>query len=392
MNANSALFWPKVAYERQNWEGSSEYASRRSRLAARGPFQSAVPPRIARQIMLVDSDLAAELENATADLIRFDALQSVAAPLSSILLRSESASSSEVENLTASAKQIALAEIQNKPTPNASLIVDNATAMRAAISFETGSTTDAIIAMHKALLERSRPDIAGSFRNRPVWIGGLSPHTATFVGPHHERIPELMNDLEAFIARFDLPRLAQIAIAHAQFETIHPFEDGNGRTGRALVQVLLRRYGIASGSTIPLSAGLLSEVSDYFDALQRYRSGDVRPILESFVRASVRAVELGTGLLQAIGQANSIHSSMCSDREDSVAKRLIPLLSQHPALDGALVQELLGVSQPAALAGLSRLTTLGILSPANDKKRSRIWVAPRILEALDDFSAKARRG
>lgn len=392
MSEDSALFWPKVGYERQDWGVTVDFASRRSRLAARGPFQSAVPPRIAGQIMIVDSELAAELENATAELIRFDALQSVAAPLSSILLRSESASSSEVENLTASAKQIALAEIQNKPTPNASLIVDNATAMRAAMSFEAGSTSEAILAMHKALLERSRPDIAGRFRDRPVWIGGLSPHTATFVGPHHVRIPELMSDLETFMSRFDLPRLAQIAIAHAQFETIHPFEDGNGRTGRALVQVLLRGYGIASGSTIPLSAGLLSEVSNYFDALQKYRSGDVRPILEAFVRASVRAVELGTDLLKAIAQANSIHFSMCSDREDSVAKRLIPLLSQYPALDGALVQELLGVSQPAALAGLSRLTVLGVLAPANDKKRSRIWVAPRILEALDDFSARARRG
>lgn len=391
MNANSALFWPAVGYERQDWEGASEYASRRSRLAARGPFQSAVPALISKQILIVDSDLAAELENATSELIRFDALQSVTAPLSSILLRSESASSSEVENLTASAKQVALAEIQSKPTPNASLIVDNTNAMRAAISFETGSTKEAILAMHKALLERSRPEIAGSFRGRPVWIGGLSPHTATFVGPHHGRIPGLIDDLDTFIARFDLPRLAQIAIAHAQFETIHPFEDGNGRTGRALVQVLLRKYGIASGSTIPLSAGLLSEVADYFDALQKYRSGDVRPILESFVRASVKAVDLGTDLLQNIARANALHNAACPDREDSVARRLIPLLSQHPAVNGVLVQELLGVSQPAALAGLSRLTALGVLTPANDNKRSRVWVAPRILEALDDFAARARR-
>jgi Fic family protein len=332
------------------------------------------------------------LEYATGELIRFDAMQGLSAPLSSILLRSESASSSEVENLTASAKQIALAEIQNKPTPNAALIVDNASAMRAAVSLEASPTPEAILGMHRALLERSRPEIAGVYRTRPVWIGGLSPHTAVFVGPDHRRISELMTDLDAFINRFDLPRLAQIAIAHAQFETIHPFEDGNGRTGRALVQVLLRKYGLTTQSTIPVSAGLLSKVSNYFEALNQYRSGDVRPILEAFVLASLKAVDLGTELVNAITEASELHSQLCTDREGSVARRLIPLLSQHPALDGSLVQELLGVSQPSALAGLTRLSEQGVLLPANDKKRSRIWVAPRILEALDVFAAKARRG
>ena len=392
MERKPPLFWPKVGFERQEWDTPAEYASRRSRLAARGAFQSAVPPLIGRQILTLDSELSAELEHASGELIRFDALQRVTAPLSSILLRSESASSSEVENLTASAKQIALAEIQSKPTPNAALIVDNVMAMRAALSLESDTTPQAILAMHRALLERTRPDIAGAFRNRPVWIGGLSPHTAVFVGPHHGRIPELLDDLDAFITRFDMPRLAQIAIAHAQFETIHPFEDGNGRTGRALVQILLRKYGLASESTIPVSAGLLSQVSDYFDGLQSYRSGDVRPILEAFVRASLKAVELGTELVTAISIANAVHFQLCPDREGSVARRLIPLLSQHPAVDGSLVQELLGVSQPSALAGLARLTELGILVPANDKKRSRIWVAPKILEALEVFASKARRG
>jgi Fic family protein len=133
-------------------------------------------------------------------------------------------------------------------------------------------------------------------------------------------------------------------------------------------------------------------VSNYFEALNQYRSGDVRPILEAFVLASLKAVDLGTELVNEITEANELHSQLCTDREGSVARRLIPLLSQHPALDGSLVQELLGVSQPSALAGLTRLSEQGILLPANDKKRSRIWVAPRILEALDVFAAKARRG
>jgi Fic family protein len=108
--------------------------------------------------------------------------------------------------------------------------------MTAAIALSNRIDADAILAMHRVLMADTDPDIAGRWRSQQVWIGGsdLGPHDALFVPPHHARIAPAMADLVRFVARDDLPALTQAAIAHAQFETIHPFPDGNGRTGRTL--------------------------------------------------------------------------------------------------------------------------------------------------------------
>lgn len=132
----------------------------------------------------------------------------------------ESASSSEIENLTSGARAIAEAEL--------------------ALSDSIDSKS--IIAMQAALLGSFAPDLTGGWRDEQVWIGGrsFSPHLADFVSPYQERVPAAMDDLVAFVGKADIPVLAQVAIAHVQFETIHPFPDGNGRAGRAIVQAMLR--------------------------------------------------------------------------------------------------------------------------------------------------------
>ena len=141
-----------------------------------------------------------------------------------------------------------------------------------------------------------RPPVGGVSSR---WIGGsrLGPHAAVFVPPVHERVPGLIDDLVAFIARDDVPVLAHAALAHAQFETIHPFEDGNGRTGRALVHAMLRSKGLTRTVTVPISAGLLVDTDAYFVALTAYRSGDPEPIVECFADAAFAAVANGRELV-----------------------------------------------------------------------------------------------
>src|SRR5690606_15292452 len=137
------------------------------------------------------------------------------------------------------------------------------------------------------------------FRDQQVWIGGTdySPHRADFVPPVASRINRSIQDLCAFSERTDLPLLAQAAIAHAQFETIHPFNDGNGRGGRALVHVMLRNGGATTRTTVPVSAGLLSDTGAYHDALTAYRNGDPNPIIEEFSRAAFAALRNGQQLV-----------------------------------------------------------------------------------------------
>src|SRR4029453_10153116 len=126
-----------------------------------------------------------------------------------------------------------------------------------------------------------------------------SPIGAAFVAPRSEDVPGLMDDLMAFARRDDMPVLVQVAVAHAQFETIHPFSDGNGRTGRALVQAMLRGKDITRSVTVPVSAGLLTDVNAYHDALTSYRAGDIEPIVEQIAVASDDAIRNAKALVGA---------------------------------------------------------------------------------------------
>lgn len=251
-------------------------------MRADGPYRAAVPALIAdRALPTLDASAVFAAEDALGALARFDAeYGKVAAPFASILLRSESASSSEIEHLTAGPKAIALAELGVRTGQNAGLIVANRRAMETAIALAGELDEAAILAMQEALLGDSRPEYTGRWRATQVWIGSgfsNSPHAAAFVPPHHERVAALMSDLVDFARRIDVPALPQIALAHAQFETIHPFPDVNGRTGRALVHAMLRRLGITRSVTVPVSAGLLGDIRGYFGALTAYREGESMP-------------------------------------------------------------------------------------------------------------------
>lgn len=369
-------------------------ASRRDRLAARGPYQAAVLPLIAQAIPHLPTELLAEADDATAELARFDAeVGTVTAPFDAILLRSESASSSEIEQLTASAKQITLAEIGASRSHNAHLIVSNVKAMNTAIELADDISTASIIRMHEALLKGTHPEFTGHFRDQQVWIGGrISPHTAAFVPPHHDRVETLMEDLVAFMQRADIPVLVHAALAHAQFETIHPFPDGNGRTGRALIHTLLRHGGVTRNVAIPLSAGLLSTTDRYFEALTAYRSGNVVPIVSAVVDAAFFALHHGKHLMADLSNLESRWNESIQARRDSGAARLGQLLLKQPMVSVAVVSDHLKISAPAAQTAINRFVDAGILTQTNAARRNRIWAAKEVLAALDAFSERARRG
>jgi Fic family protein len=317
----------------------------------------------------------------------------IAAPLASILLRTEIASSSEIENLTSGAGQIALAELGERAPKNAQLVVGNIRAMQAALVLSETLTPGAVLEMHRALLEHSDPQTVGDWRGEQVWIGGgsLGPHTAQFVPPHPERVPGLMEDLLRFANRTDLPRLAQTAIAHAQFETIHPFPDGNGRVERALIQAMLRSGHLTRNVTVPVSAGLLRNTADYFDALGAYRQGDIAPIVRAIAEASFAAVRNGRALVSDLEGVRREWSGRITARRDSAVHRLVELLLRQPVIDAATAASQLGISGVNAQVAIDRLVDAGILTQLTSGKRNRIWQAAAVISALDAFGARARR-
>ena len=242
--------WPALEFEQLAWVSKYEQgaASRNENRKPQGPYMAAIPTQIAGLEVPVSGELSAAIDDAAVEIARFDEQMGAdIAPFAALLLRSESAASSQIENLTASARAIAEAElVEGSGAGNARQVVANTRAMSAAIDLSSDLSTDAILAMHDALMGPHDPDIAGRWRSEQVWIGGghLGPQHALFVPPQYSRVPAAMQDLIAFMDRDDIPAMVQAAIAHAQFETIHPFVDGNGRTGRALIHSLLRAKGL----------------------------------------------------------------------------------------------------------------------------------------------------
>jgi Fic family protein len=394
-----------LAWEEHEWspQGLPVATSRGAVNLTGEPYRAAVLPAINTMAFDLDPAVAAAAEDARAEITRFDAELSNTfseefAPLAAVLLRTESASSSQIENITAGFRALALAELGlTRYGSNAKLVVANVDAMQRAIDLADDVTPDAILAIHEALMRGQNHGDPGSFRTEQVWIGGgdTSPHHAAFVPPHHDRVRPAIDDLCAFVTRTDLPLIAHAAIAHAQFETIHPFNDGNGRTGRALVHAMLKHGRATTRTTVPVSAGLLSNTDTYFDALTAYRDGDPNPIIARFSEASFAAVNNGRELASDLTHIYDDWKAKLTARSDSVAWRILPILIAQPAVTSKVIQERTGVSQPAADRALRQLVAAGIATSKNehgqDQKRDIVWRSDAVIAVLDAFADRARR-
>jgi len=200
-----------------------------------------------------------------------------------------------------------------------------------------------------------------------------------------------MTDLVRFIRRNDVPALVHAALAHAQFETIHPFPDGNGRTGRALVHAMLRSRGLTRNVTVPVSAGLLTNTQAYFDALTTYRAGDPNDIVTRMAEASFAAIANGRQLVSDLHDTRARWQSVITARSDSVAWSLADLLLRQPVIDAATAQRELGATSANAQRAIRQLAATGVITEFTDRKRNRLWQASEILSALDAFAARSVR-
>ncbi|MGD9621715.1 MAG: Fic family protein [Mycolicibacterium sp.] len=382
-----------ITYENVRWEPQGvRYAS--AALPKYGIYHPAVPVAIADLVLDLSPSVFADAESASNEIARFDAqLGGEIAPFAAVLLRSESAASLQIENLAASARAIAEAELPGgKVKRNAGLVVANTAAMQAAVALSDTVDVNAILAMHQALMVNEPRHTPGAFRAEPVWIGrGSTPIGAKFVGPRQELIPRAIDDLIVFAQRADLPTLPQIAIAHAQFETIHPFTDGNGRTGRALVQAMLRNKGLTRKVTVPVSAGLLADTNAYFAALTSYRDGDAAPIVERFSQATVLAIANGRQLVADIRGIRENWNAVISARSDSAVWKVADLLTRRPVVNAALLAQELGIESTNAHRYLNPLAAAGILIETTSGPRNRAWRSPEVLAALDAFAERCVR-
>lgn len=398
---------PPVGHQEDYWVAENDgTASRSAMAAASGPFASTVPARIAHLVFDLPADLAADAEQAAYELARFDTHarsrlgsdNPALGPMSAILLRTESASSSQIENLTAGARQLAPAEIGQSNSDNAAIVTANVRTMEAALRLADDLDESAILAMHRALLTHQPgwADHAGRYRDRLVWVGSssITPRGAAHVGPAAEFIPAAMRDLITFIQRDDMQVIAQAAIAHAQFEIIHPFADGNGRTGRAIVHAMTRSKRLVRNTTAPISAGLLINMTGYTDALGDFRNGDARPIIERFSEASRFAASSGSALVDQLADqidegAAALRTARL--RPQAVAWRVLPHLVAQPIVNARYLVERFTMSGPTAQRALAQLSDAGVLTERTGLRRDRVWQHTGILTVLDAYAAGLRR-
>lgn len=371
--------------------------TRRERLAAaQTAYDAAVLPPIAGLTPSLPTGLTAEAEDAVAEIAKFDAqMGQDVLPFAAVLLCGEAIASSDIEHITSSARDIALAEeTGGDRTGNASLVAANVRAMRRAVGAALRPDTAGVLALHEELMRADPHHEAGSFRTEQVWIGGYdsTPVGAHFVPPHHERIAVAMDDLTRFARRPDLPRMTQLALTHAQFETIHPFTDGNGRTGRALLHVMLRDSGLVEQGVLPVSAGLLTDTAGYHAALDAYRAGDPEPVVALLTTSSLKAVVNATTLVSQVREIRESWDDLVTARRGSTTWRAADLLLRHPVLTARRMSEQLGVSPTHAPRIMAPLLDAGVVQRATHySSRSTYWWSQELTDAVDDFAVRAGR-
>lgn len=224
----------------------------------------------------------------------------------------------------------------------------------------------------------------GEFRISQNWIGGSSLADAAFIPPHPDEVPELMGDLELFWHNdnVSVPELVRIAISHYQFETVHPFLDGNGRIGRLLISLYLVSKGLLRKPSLYLSDFFERNRASYYDALTRVRtSNDMVHWVKFFLSAVIETAGKGkatfTGILELRQEMDQLAFGY-GKRAENVQK-LLKHLYRHPAVTTNQVSDLLDVTHQTASALLSRMVEDGMLSEITGYQRNRIFVFERYM-------------
>jgi Fic family protein len=309
------------------------------------------------------------------------------------LLRAESVASSRIEGLVLSQRRIAEALFDPEQSDmTARSVLNNILAMEEAIRIGDAAhaiTTNDILAIHRTLLNTPADTrIAGVIRSVQNWIGGTenSPRGAAFIPPPEDVVPPLLDDLCTFMNRDDLPAVVQAAIAHAQFETIHPFSDGNGRVGRCLIHVVLRRRGLGRRYVPPVSVVLATNAQAYISGLTAYRDDEIGEWCATFAAAMRTAGKRALTLaerLNALQDEWTIRAGR--PRRGSGAAKLIDILPAYPILSAATVAAATGVSDQVARLAIRPLADAGILSQITVGKRNRAWAAKELFQVINAF-------
>ncbi len=309
-------------------------------------------------------------------------------PLATLLARSEGVASSFIEGLRTPLADVAATEVGATPSAVASHVADNLGAVVGALGSPGRPLTRAELhRWHRRLMEAGGglPEgMVGAYRAEQSWVGGTSPRDAAYVPPPPARIEELMDDLIAFANDDTLDAATQAAVVHAQFESIHPYGDGNGRIGRVLIGwVLARRLAISVPP--PVSVVIARDPGGYLAGLTLFRLGQTDAWVEWMAGALEHSSEAADALLAGTEVlVADWRRRLDGVRADAAARRVINLLVEQPVLSAAVVAERLGVSPRSGQSALATLAERGIVEPyrparVGPGRPTRYWAARELI-------------
>ena len=365
-----------------------------------GRYQAYVPDPLGGQLPNLGPEASEAADAALTVLVRAD--EQVGAKggyLNHLLIRSESISSSWIEGNRITPKKLAIAELLKHGSSVALDVVANVVATEDAIA-ELADRTKTVSAADIVRLQHViEPRLTQGLRTEQNWVGGpgWSPLRAEFAPPPASEVERLVDDLARFVTDTSGNPIVRTAVAHAQFETIHPFIDGNGRTGRALIHTVLKRTDTLRNTLIPISTVFAGDTNAYIAGLTAFRQDPSRidDWIIGFARATelaaANAVQLATrvAVLDAETERTLLEFRAARGiapvrpRSDAVSLRILGKLALVPVLTVENVVETHGVSTTAAHRALVELADAGILQRTKDGRGKLLcWTADRYLDLV----------
>jgi Fic family protein len=389
--------WPAHGTREVGWTQSYRSGPREDRMLT--SITVSLPPYIATAPLSLDGATVASIEAAAREIAALDQGQRTQlGALGATLLRTESVASSRIERIEASSDDFIRALQGNRSNQAATSMAAATNAIDALITSARHSpiSLEAILRAHAALMlvEPDERAYAGRLRDVQNWIGGSdhSPRHAVYVPPPADDVHDYMTDLVTFCNRTDLPALAQAALAHAQFESIHPFTDGNGRIGRALINAVLRRRGLTHHVVVPLASALVAHRDRYFDLLDRYREGSATPIINALSEAAEVSASESRLTAETLAQLpQRWRDALGRVRQGSVTDRLLTWITEVAAFTAEDAHEAVGGPLSSVYTAIDRLAARGVLRPLTDRKRNQVWGVVDVLDELDDLGARIAR-
>lgn len=350
-----------------------------------------VPDPLAGHAFEVGIRTARRTERAAAAVAAGDRQPSRFEPIAMLLLRTEGVASSYIEGLRTSLADVAAAEIGGTRNETAKYIADNLAAVVDALgtsrrTLMTGDVHD----WHRRLMATGShlgPEMIGAFRTAQSWIGGTSPRDAAFVPPPPELVPPLMEDLIEFINSDGIDPVTQAAVAHAQFETVHPYGDGNGRIGRILIGwILAHRLDVAVMP--PVSVFIARDPGGYLAGMTMFRLGQLDVWVEWMAAAVQHSSEAAASLMiRSEALIQTWQSRMADLREDATARKVVDILGEHPVVSSDLIATRLDVSERSGRVALGALAERGIVQPYEQQptqsgRPRQFWVAGELIDLV----------